>query len=300
MYKLDDRALPQQSAFFSQLKNEGISDDDYVRCQAVWCVNGMTMMRDFLVWYNNREVTTFIEAIAKHAAFYRRQHIDMFKDGISVAGMTLPCLFNDLPSNTYFTVFNRPNSDLQHLVKYISVGGPPIIFHRYHEKNVTKIRGGELCRTIVGYDTNALYLWDIMQDIPTGWYTRRREENQFRPQQAQPYSQMAARWLTREASKTECAIRHQTNGREKRIGKFLIDGWCAETHTAYQFHGCFWHGCLKCYQNREETNTVNGKTMVELLEKTKTHTAYLLRHVKVIEMWECQWKRERNPAQNGS
>ena len=50
---------------------------------------------------------------------------------------------------------------------------------------MTKIRGGEeLCRAIVGYDANALYLWVIMQDMPTGWYTRRREENGFRPQQA--------------------------------------------------------------------------------------------------------------------
>ena len=25
------------------------------------------------------------------------------------------------------------------------------------------------------------------------------------------------------------------------------------------------------------------------------HTAYLRRHVKVVEMWECGWKRERDP-----
>ena len=34
--KLEDRALPPQAAFFSQLKNEGISDTDYAACQAVW------------------------------------------------------------------------------------------------------------------------------------------------------------------------------------------------------------------------------------------------------------------------
>ena len=51
--KLEDRALPPQEAFYSRLKNEGISDDDYARCQAVWCDNRMKSMRDFLVWYNN-------------------------------------------------------------------------------------------------------------------------------------------------------------------------------------------------------------------------------------------------------
>ena len=152
--KLEDRALPPQAAFFSRLKNEGISNDDYARCQAVWRNNQMTTMRDYLVWYNNRDVTPF------QAAFYRDRHIDMFKDGISVPGLSLLHLFNDLPNDTYFTVFNRTNSDLHELVKDNIVGGPAIIFHRYHEKNVTRIRGGsEPCRSIVGYDANALYLW---------------------------------------------------------------------------------------------------------------------------------------------
>ena len=293
--KLDDRALPPQSAFFSQLKNEGISDADYARCQTVWRDNGMTTMRDYLVWYNNRDVTPFLEAIDKQAAFYHDQHIDIFKDGISVPGLTLLYLFNGLPPDTNFVTFNRTNSDLHQLVKDNIVGGPAIIFHRYHEKDVTKIRGGdELCRAIVGYDANALYLWAIMQDMPTGWYTRRREENGFRPQQAQPFGQMAVQWLNRESERMGLSIRHQANGREKRIGKLRVDGWCAETRTAYQFHGCYWHGCPICHQP-EEINAVNGKAMGVLLAETKKHTEYLRRHVKVVEMWECAWKRERDP-----
>ena len=290
--KLEDRALPPQAAFFSQLKNEGISDTDYARCQAVWHDNQMKTLREYLIWYNNRDVTPFLDAIAKQFAFYRDRDIDMFKDGISVPGLSLLYLFSNLPKDTFFTVFNNTNKDVHKLVKDNIVGGPAIIFHRYHEKNVTRIRGGsELCRKVVGYDANALYLWAIMQDMPTGWYTRRREENKFRPQQAQPYGQMAIQWLTRESG---LSIRHQANGREKRIGKLPVDGWCAQTHTAYQFHGCYFHGCPKCHQP-EETNKLNGKTMVTLLANTKKHTAYLRRHVKVVEMWECTWKRERDP-----
>ena len=295
LQKLEDRVLPPQSAFFSRLKNEGISNDDYARCQAVWRDNGMETLREYLIWYNNRDVTPFLDAIAKQAGFYKHQNIDMFKDGISVPGLSLLHLFNDLPNDTYFTVFNRTNSDLHELVKDNIVGGPAIIFHRYHEKDVTKIRGGgETCHAIVGYDANALYLWALMQDMPTGWYVRRREENGFRPQQAQPYGQMAIQWLTRESDRTGCTIRHQGNGREKRIGKLPVDGWCAETRTAYQFHGCYFHGCTNCYEP-QETNTLNGKTMATLLEDTKKHTTYLRRHVKVVEMWECDWKRERDP-----
>ena len=293
LHKLEDRALPPQAAFFSRLKNEGISNDDYARCQAVWRNNQMTTMRDYLVWYNNRDVTPFLEAIAKQFVFYHDRGIDMFKDGISVPGLSLLHLFNDLPNDTYFTVFNRTNSDLHELVKDNIVGGPAIIFHRYHEKNVTRIRGGsEPCRSIVGYDANALYLWALMQDMPTGWYVRRREENGFRPQQAQPYGQMAAQWLTSVSFTTGHTIRHQSNGREKRIGKLLVDGWCAETRTAYQFHGCYFHGCTNCYEP-QETNALNGKTMDKLLEDTNKNTAYLRRHVHVVEMWECEWKEIR-------
>ena len=244
-------------------------------------------MRDFLMWYNNRDVVPFLDAIDKQFAFYKQQNIDMFKDGVSVPGLTLLYLFNELPSNTFFTVFNQTNSDLHLLVKDNIVGGPAIIFHRYHEKDITKIRGEETCRSIVGYDANALYMWALMQDMPTGWYVRPREENQFRPQKAQPFGQMAVQWLTWESAKSGCAIRHQVNGREKRIGKRRVDGWCAETRTAYQFHGCFWHGCPKCY-DQNETNSVNGKTMAVLLEDTKKNTAYLRRHVKVVDMWECE------------
>ena len=293
LQKLEDRVLPPQSAFFSQLKNEGISDADYARCQAVWHDNQMKTMRDFLVWYNNRDVIPFLQAIDKQFAFYQQHNIDMFKDGISVPGLSLLHLFNDLPNDTYFTVFNWTNRDLHKLVKDNIVGGPAIIFHRYHEKDVTKIRGGsELCRKIVGYDANALYLWAIMQDMPTGWYTRRREENKFRPQQAQPYGQMAAQWLTSVSFTTGHTIRHQSNGREKRVGKLPVDGWCAETRTAYQFHGCYFHGCTNCYEP-QETNALNGKTMAKLLEDTKKKTAYLRRHVHVVEMWECEWKEIR-------
>ena len=296
LQKLEDRVLPPQSAFFSRLKNEGISNDDYARCQAVWRDNGMETLREYLIWYNNRDVTPFLDAISKQFAFYRDRDIDMFKDGISVPGLSLLHLFNDLPNDTFFTIFNQTNSDLHKLVKDNIVGGPAIIFHRYHEKGITKIRGGEeLCRKIEGYDANALYLWAIMQDMPTGWYVRRREENGFRPQQAQPYGQMAIQWLTRESDRTGCTIRHQGNGREKRIGKLPVDGWCAETRTAYQFHGCYFHGCPKCHTDPEETNTLNGKTMGTLLADTKKHTTYLRRHVKVVEMWECDWKRERDP-----
>ena len=294
--RLNEIVLPPKEAFFSQLKNEGISDEDYVGCQVAWRDNGMTTLRDFLVWYNNRDVVPFLQAIDRQFAFYQQRGIDMFKQGVSVPGLTLLYLFNDLPEKTYFTFFNEKNKDLHHLVKNHVVGGPSLVFQRYHEKGVNTLRQNEYgeavrpCRSIVGYDANALYLWSLMQDMPTGWYTRRREENNFRPETAELHGQMAVEWLTWEAKRTGRAIRHQVNGREKRIGKLPVDGWCSETNTAYQFHGCFYHGhpCLGV-----ETNAVNGKPMTQLLAETRKNTAYLRHFVKVVELWECEWKETR-------
>lgn len=39
-----------------------------------------------------------------------------------------------------------------------------------------KGRDPKVCQKIVGYDANALYLWAIMQNMPTRPFTRRREE----------------------------------------------------------------------------------------------------------------------------
>ena len=294
--RLDDTAPPAKETFFSQSKNEGISDEDYVGCQEAWRDNGMTTLRDFLVWYNNRDVVPFLQAIDRQFAFYQQRGIDMFKQGISVPGLTLLYLFNDLPEKTYFTLFNEKNKDLHHLVKDHVVSGPSLVFHRYHEKGVTTLRQNEYgeaarpCRSIFGYDANTLYLWSLMQDMPTGWYTRRREDNNFRPETAQLHGQMAVEWLTWEDTRTGRAIRHQVNGREKRIGKLPVDGWCSETNTAYQFNGCFYHGhpCLGL-----ETNAFNGKPMTQLLAETRKNTAYLRHFVKVVELWECEWKETR-------
>lgn len=91
-------------------------------------------------FFSNRDVVPFLEALQKQSDFYRNLDIDMLKDGISVPGLTLKYLFKGLPYDVYFTMFDKHNSDLYHLVKSNIVGGPSIIYHRFHEKDVTKLR----------------------------------------------------------------------------------------------------------------------------------------------------------------
>ena len=46
------------------------------------------------------------------------------------------------------------------------------MFSRYHQNNITKIRGIEsnLCKAIEGFDCNALYASCIAQEMPTGMF----------------------------------------------------------------------------------------------------------------------------------
>ena len=103
----------------------------------------MSTFKDFLVWYNNLDVVSFLEAVEKMSQFWQERKIDMFKDGISVPGLTLKYLFSYLSPQTYFSLFDKANSDLYHLIRDNNTGGPSIIFHRYHEAGKTKIRKTE-------------------------------------------------------------------------------------------------------------------------------------------------------------
>ena len=52
----------------------------------------------------------------------------------------------------------------------------------------------------------------------------------------------AVKWLSYTGEKEGIHIQHVRNGGEKRVGNYSLDGYCEETHTAYEFQGCFWHG----------------------------------------------------------
>ena len=72
-------------------------------------------MNAFLVWYNNKDVEPMLEDINKMFQFNQNRCIDMFKDGISVSGLVLKYMFQDLPD--YFTVPDEKNKDLYDLYK---------------------------------------------------------------------------------------------------------------------------------------------------------------------------------------
>ena len=59
------------------------------------------------------------------------------------------------------------------MLKGVVVGGSSLVFTRYHEVGVTKIRAHQtpeqrLCQHILGYDANGLYLATMLREMPCG------------------------------------------------------------------------------------------------------------------------------------
>ena len=83
------------------------------------------------------------------------------------------------------------------------------------------------------------------------------------------YSIKSIKWLKYLSTTQGINIKHACNGGEPVInlnGKRLkVDG--AYGTTVYQFHGCYYHGCKKCYTDLT-VNKVSKKYMEELHAKT--------------------------------
>ena len=303
--KLNFQALPDHKHFFSSLKNSNITKEEYEQCKKVWQENNMRTLKDFLIYYNNLDTKSLLSAIQKSFDFYKAKGIDMFKSAISVPGLTLSYLFSLLPSDIYFKLIDQSNHDLHYLMKSNLVGGPSIVFHRFHKVDETYIREGEtlhpkLCKSLFGFDANALYLWAISQGMPCGHFVRYPLETNFRPKIAQRFGYLAFEWLEWVAHKRGVKICHQFNGGEKRVGprSLFVDG-LSEDNVIYEFQGCVHHGCIRCSANKNHLGQLReknhfGKDLKALREATDAKIKHL-RDVgfRVVEIWECRWNDMR-------
>ena len=131
----------------------------------------MSSFRDFLRWYNNKDVVRTLEAMQKMIAFYHDKNIDMLK-----LVCTLPNLANNCPhksSDAKLYPFTEGDKDLLEKIGEDVVGAPSIVFTLEAVVDETFIRKStNICKSIVGIDASQLYLYSMCQPMPTGLYTR--------------------------------------------------------------------------------------------------------------------------------
>lgn len=139
------------------------------------------------------------------------------------------------------------------------------------------------------------------------------EENticSIQPPSQNQYSAKQIYWLDWVMRTENIFIQHALNGGEHRVeqqrGVYPVDGYCAETNTIYQFDGCCWHGCPRCYSKEtkhplktysfecKETGEMVTKNvrMGELFMATEQRNFDLRqRGYNLVIMWECDWDK---------
>lgn len=106
-------------------------------------------------------------------------------------------------------------------------------------------------------------------------------------------SVMAICWLDWTAQKIGTDIRHGWNGGEQKVAGYKVDGVDVHNGDIYEIHGCYFHGCTRCYPNESTVNNVNGLTMEELNYQTKIKAERLRAIGRVVhEKWECDFRDE--------
>ncbi|MCG8032144.1 MAG: hypothetical protein JAZ03_08205 [Candidatus Thiodiazotropha taylori] len=300
--KLDYPCLPGRQEFFNSFKNEELGQKDYDRCLRVWREEKMSTFKDYLIWYNNLDVGPFVTAVERWQQLYFDEDLDVFKTAVSLPGLARQILYRYArTNNAQFSLIDTKNADLHQLMSKCLFGGPSIIFHRHAESGVTKIRGGKVCQKVIGYDCNALYLWALDQTLPTGIFVRRKSETGFKPEVRDIYIKAFA-WLNYLNEVLGVFIQHLRNvGCEKRIGPYPVDGYDKANKTVYQFHGCYFHGHL-CDVTKNVKNPEWHANREARFNRTKETTEYIKnKGLKVVEMWECSFKKlcQSNPKLYG-
>ena len=146
-------------------------DENYAYLRRIWVTEGMKLFKDFLMWYNNKDVVPALEAIQKKIEFYHQKEIDVLKLDCFLPKLAIICLHKSTDSKFY--PFTESDRDLLEKIREDMLGDPSIVFERKAVVCETFVRKSTtLCKSILGIDASQLYPYSMCQPMPTGLYTR--------------------------------------------------------------------------------------------------------------------------------
>ena len=119
--------------------------------------------------------------------------------------------------------------------------------------------------------------------VPTSLYHEMRKNQ----------SREGLKWLIYEAQKRTANIIYEVN---IPTTKYYVDGFCKETNTVFEFLGCYWHGCERCFLNRSKPiNSRKEETFDVRYHQTclRLDTIASLGY-KIIHVWSCRFKKLLN------
>ena len=141
----------------------------------------MSSFKDFLRWYNKKDVVPTLEAMHKMIAFYHDKDIDLLKLGCTLPNLANICLH--ISTDAKFYPFTEGDKDRLEKIREHVVGGPSIVFTRKAVVDETFIRKStNMCKSIVGIDASQPYPNSLSQSMPTmfirvGLSVQKREDS---------------------------------------------------------------------------------------------------------------------------
>ena len=79
-----------------------------------------------------------------------------------------------------------------------------------------------------------------------------------------------------------------TTGRQKKIDRFSVDGFCSHCNTVFEAMGCFYHFCpcqeLRSSLTEGDIKRGSRRELDELRRSSIQEKGFT-----VIELWECEW-----------
>ena len=205
--KLNHKGPVKYEDFYSSLKGgKTISEEEYQNFREEFHKRGCVTMKDWLKEYNLADVKPFIEALEKTREQYYPDEIDLLKDAVSIPGISMMYVLNEALKRKKYSepdLFapGEPckckcsddceeagcekcreiskdckictKNEAYEMLTTGMIGGPSIVFCRYAEAGVSKIRShiyedAKTCRAVQGLDANSLYLFCSGQEMPCG------------------------------------------------------------------------------------------------------------------------------------
>ena len=221
--KLNHKGPVKYEDFFSSLKVRiTISQEEYQNFCDKFHKRGCVTMEDWLKEYNLADVKPFINALENTREQYYPDEIDLLKDAVSIPGISMMYVLNEASKRKKYSepdLFapGEPckcecsddcekfpcedckevrkdckictKNEAYEILKTGMIGGPSIVFCRYAEAGVSRIRShiysdsaaskageageklradAKTCRAVLGLDANSLYLFCSGQEMPCG------------------------------------------------------------------------------------------------------------------------------------
>lgn len=173
-----------------------------------------------------------------------------------------------------------------------------------HFKDLNSVQQKFLCHLYMGYDTEKFInehklsndsqyaKFTLDEQIELNEFIEKISDIRTEYLKSKIKNKKSIKWLNNLIEINKINIKHEQNGGEYNIPNTLYkaDGYCKETNTIYEFHGCMYHGCIICF----DKNSINPKQKIEnrlLYEKTINREEYLKKlGYNLITIWEHDFK----------